>query len=89
MSVDNFKQEFHLTPDGWMTGSSWFYGKLEEAKPIVRPIDAFETWEFTEVQSSQYSAPETRWLLTWQRPGVSQDELLQLHNKYPERKTKK
>lgn len=83
MSVDNFRQEFHLTPNGWIAGNSWFYGRLQEAAPTPRPFNAVETWEFNEVQSSRFSKPDTKWLRVWQSNGVSEEVISRLHKKHP------
>jgi hypothetical protein len=34
VSADRYEQEYHLTPDGWVAGTFYFYGK---AKKRIKP----------------------------------------------------
>jgi hypothetical protein len=82
MSVDNYKYECHLTPNGWVSGSSWSYDQLQ-GKEKERPNDAVETWLRHETQSSAYSAPDIDWSITWRNPEISDTEIAKLHSKHP------
>jgi hypothetical protein len=41
MSADSYTTEYHLTPRGWIKGSTWYYqAPVEEIAP---PLDRIET----------------------------------------------
>jgi hypothetical protein len=82
MSVDNYKTEHHLTSNGWVYGSSWFYDKLQ-GEEKQRPQDTVETWLRHETQSSAYSRPDVEWSVVWTNPAVSEAEIAKLRAKYP------
>jgi hypothetical protein len=42
MSADNWLQEYHLTPRGWIEGTSTTFGHT--ASRVERPSDVVETW---------------------------------------------
>jgi hypothetical protein len=54
MSADNWRQEYHLTPNGWIKRTDRSYGHVQ-GDPVERPIEAVETWEEHITQSSIYS----------------------------------
>lgn len=84
MAADDYKVEQHLTEDGWVQGSSWFFNKLQgEEKP--RPDGALETWLYHERQSSMYSKPDITWTKTWRDPEADEEKIKDLHKKYPKR----
>jgi hypothetical protein len=41
MAVDDLETEYHLTPTGWVTGTSYFFGKTKEE--IAPPSDRLVT----------------------------------------------
>src|SRR5207253_233607 len=53
MADDDWDQEYHLTPRGWMTGSAKHYGRVGHEAP--RPPDAVETWEQHTSEASGWS----------------------------------
>ena len=82
MSVDNYRSEYHLTTNGWINGSDWFYNKIQ-GEAISRPEDTIETWERHETQSSAYSRPEVSWSCIWRKSGIEAAEIKRLHAKFP------
>jgi hypothetical protein len=43
MAFDQWTQEHHLTPKGWVKGTRTYFGDLE-GKVVPRPLDTVETW---------------------------------------------
>jgi len=72
MSADNWRQEYHLTPNGWIKGTDRSYGHVQ-GDPVERPIDAVETWEEHITQSSIYSETFSHKKLLWTSPAHSQE----------------
>ena len=64
MAVDNLETEYHLTPHGWVVGTSYFFGKTE--KEVAPPPDRVLTLVRKIYQSSRWS-PEER--SSWERCG--------------------
>ncbi len=81
MSVDNWDQEHHLTPRGWISGSSRYYGRVDSEVP--RPDDAVETWEEHCEQRSAWSSEDRSHRLIWHDPAVSQADRDALRARFP------
>lgn len=66
MAETDDSTEWHLTPGGWVPGSSksTFGGRNE----VSAPPDRVMTCEATEYQSSMYAPEVRRWSVTWQSP---------------------
>ena len=57
MAADDHRVEYHLTPTGWVKGTSRTFGRINgEERP--RPVDAVETWEEHIFQRSTWSRDE-------------------------------
>jgi hypothetical protein len=82
MAVDHYTVTWHLTPNGWVSGNSTDFGKLD-GKLVERPEDALESWIYEVYQKSAYSAEEKTWERIWSKPDVSGSIISELHNKYP------
>lgn len=83
MAVDRWSLEYHLTPRGWVVGTSTFFDKVEE--PVTpRPDDAVETWLETGYQRSAFSREENTFSRTWVNPAASEDVIRALHERYPD-----
>lgn len=82
MAVDDSKTEYHLTPNGWVIGTSYFLGKAQG--PMVEPPqDRVLTVVGQIYQGSRWS-PESRSLSEqWRSPNVSRDVLAELQRKFP------
>ena len=75
MSADDFRQLFHLTPNGWLEGLTASYAKIDPTQAEKnRPADALETWEEHLTQSSIYSETHSSKQLVWRSPDHSQEE---------------
>lgn len=84
MAADDYRDERHLTEDGWVQGSSWFFNNLQGGeKP--RPEGALETWLRHERQSSMYSNPDITWTRIWRNPNADEELIQKLHEKYPKK----
>jgi hypothetical protein len=82
LTFDRQTTEYHLTPNGWVTGTYGTFGHVRgDERP--RPIDALETWEFEVYQKSGWSREERNWDRTWKDPNVSDECIADLHVKFP------
>lgn len=81
MAVDDLKTEYHLTPNGWVTGTSYFFGKTKKEMP--RPSDAILTMVDHTYQSSRWSAEENSWTERWRAAGVTDEQIAELQRKFP------
>jgi hypothetical protein len=82
MAVDHFTITWHLTPSGWLSGSSTDFGKPSGVE-IERPKDTLESWVLKVYQQSAYSTEERTWVKVWAAPNVSENFILELHKNYP------
>ena len=82
MAVDHFTITWHLTPSGWVSGSSTDFGKLS-GEEIERPKDALESWVFEVYQKSAYSVEERTWEIVWSAPNANEGIISELHKTYP------
>lgn len=53
MAADDVRTEFHLTPDGWVTGTRKYFGRPTGTE-VPRPNEAFVTFEHQEIDSSHF-----------------------------------
>lgn len=81
MAVDKLETEYHLTPNGWVKGTSRFFRKAE--KEVPPPADRLLTMVELIEQSSRWSRDETSWREEWRSPHVSDSELEKLRKKFP------
>jgi hypothetical protein len=81
MSYDNWDQEWHLTPQGWIRGSSTYFGRVDSEVP--RPADAIETWEQHCDQASGWSREYKTNKQVWHNPDTSEADRDVLRAKFP------
>ena len=81
MAYDKYDVEYHLTPQGWVSGTEWFFGKVQ--KEVPPPEDRVETWIRHEEQSSGWSRPDIEWKRAWISDAVSGQEIEKLHQRFP------
>ncbi len=80
MSYDRYEDEYHLTPDGWISGSSYFYGKSrqEAAPPPTRVLTLLREVR----QSSGYSREEVSYSEVWRTQCDSAREIAELSARF-------
>ena len=71
---DDLKTEYHLTPDGWVTGTHRCFGKISDGNEVERPQNAVETWERHIVQRSRWSPEEKSARMLWYDASVPKAE---------------
>lgn len=80
MSADDVTFEFHLTPAGWVEGTSLSYG---HGTPQPRPADAVETWLEHQTQSSIFSPTYCSRRRIWVDEAVPEEERDALRSRFP------
>lgn len=84
MAVDRFTIEYHLTDDGWVSGSTTFFGN--EDHHVDRPDNAHATWIEETVQGSRYDRESSSSSRVWTNPNSTEDAiraLLQTYGSHP------
>ena len=61
---DNYSTEHHLTPDGWVYGTSRYFGNVQ-GEEVERLQNAVETWEHRVTQASGWSREDHRTRRLW------------------------
>jgi hypothetical protein len=77
MSYDQHEIEYHLTPSGWVVGTT-SYG----TDKIERPPETVETWLKKVEHSSGYAMEDIGWDLLWVSESVSHEERAALNVKF-------
>lgn len=75
-------QELHLTPRGWVSGTSKDQGEVR-GKVVDRPADAIETWMEEMVIAYPQCADVYAWTLIWFDPSVSVAERREVRQRFP------
>ena len=81
MAADRYTTEFHLTPTGWQSGNSTFFGK-PQGETVEPPEDRVETWIHSVFQASEWSNEEHSWQLDWESNEPGDAEVLGLREKW-------
>ena len=82
MAVDRLTTEWHLARDGWISGTTRFFGK-PQGEIIEPPSSRLATFEHEIYQRSMWSAEELRWREVWRAEDLTDEELAELIEKYP------
>ena len=82
MAYDKYDIDYHLTPRGWIKGTSEFFG-VTDGSPEIPPDDRVLTEHLSVRQSSGYSDAHDSWRETWRSGSISDDELRALKKKFP------
>jgi hypothetical protein len=82
MAPDKPSQEFHLTPKGWISGTSRNFQDVQ-GTPVERPADAVETWLEEMVQSHFFCSDIFSWTLLWFDASLSDSERRKLRKQFP------
>ncbi|OPX96234.1 MAG: hypothetical protein A4E58_01803 [Syntrophorhabdus sp. PtaB.Bin006] len=75
-------QEFHLTPRGWISGTSRVDGSVA-GRLVERPPDAIETWLEEMVISYPQCTDVYSWTLIWFDHAVGDAERKKVRNQFP------
>lgn len=81
MAVDNLETEYHLTPNGWVVGTSYLFGKTE--KHVNPPVDRALTLVEKIYQASRWTPEESSSWEQWRSPKASAEEIATLMKKFP------
>lgn len=81
MSCDSTDDEYHLTPNGWVAGTHYYYQEAD--KILERPKDAVKTIVRSMRQSISFAPEHVTWKCIWKSPNISESEIAALEKKYP------
>jgi hypothetical protein len=79
---DKTSTEYHLTPDGWITGTGRYFDKIE-GKEVQRPLNSVETIKVTTEQASMWSKQYSYSESIWRSPDIGDADLEALYQKFP------
>jgi hypothetical protein len=82
MAYDAWEHEYHLTPNGWVTGSFYFRGTLARKVPV--PIDRVLTIVQESFFSSSSPLPQISWRQAWIYSAYSLEKIDSLLIKFGE-----
>jgi len=82
MAVDDCRTEYHLTPNGWVIGTSYFFSNVD-GKEIAPPEDRVLTVVGRIYQRSGWSPEERSLREQWRSPNISASDLARLTEKFP------
>jgi hypothetical protein len=81
MAYDRYSIEYHLTPRGWIEGTTTYFSATDhKAAP---PFDRVETWLKDVEQSSGWSREDVSWSRIWQDSTKTAEEIKTLRAKFP------
>jgi hypothetical protein len=72
----DWQQEYHLTPDGWLPGSSYVLGEI--AAEIEPPNDRVLTMVEENRPVSGPSGERSNWRYDWKAPEINAEALYRL-----------
>ena len=73
MAYDDAATEYHLTREGWVTGTHRYFGKIS-GKVVERPSNAVETWQCHIYQRTIHRPEECSTKMLWHDESVSEAE---------------
>src|SRR5690606_10701920 len=82
MAADNLTTEWHLTPTGWVRGTTRFFSAVQ-GEEISAPTNRVLTVETLIYQRSGWSAEERSVSDIWKSKTVSAEQIEDLRQKYP------
>jgi hypothetical protein len=80
MSADRYEREYHLTPNGWVLGTFYFYGKAKEK--VAPPSDRVLTIVKEVEQSCGFSSEEISWREEWRSKKIEASQIARLLKKF-------
>lgn len=81
MVHDDVRTEYHLTPEGWVTGTHRYFGRIS-GNVVARPRNAVETWEYRLFQPTIYEAKQLSTAMLWHDESVSETERDALRDRF-------
>ena len=81
MASDDLKVHFHLTPRGWLAGTRWYFGKIQN-KELPAPADALATFELHITQQSEWSKENRSWVESWRSESASPEQVEEAKKKF-------
>lgn len=82
MADDRSHDEYHLTPNGWVAGTSYFLNAKLEDKTVFPPSDRVETWARDMTQLDPRSPEQVSWWCMWISADHSEEHREALRKKY-------
>ncbi|BCA56063.1 hypothetical protein W02_32030 [Nitrospira sp. KM1] len=73
-SMDDYEAEYHLTRDGWVIGSYYFFGR-RLGIASVRPTGTYETWLRHATCRAEHCEENTYWSRFWKNDLFDEQEL--------------
>jgi hypothetical protein len=80
--VDDHKIEYHLTPNGWITGSAYYFNKLQ-GKEVQALPNTVETWIQHTTQDNIYSGEAIEWYRTFTSSSYTDKQKTEFHAQFP------
>lgn len=87
MAEENSTREYHLTPNGWVSGTYTNFNTVY-GDEVGRPTDAIETWIERCYQRSGWSPEEYTQKIVWHDPTCSETERDSVRRRLPSPFTK-
>ena len=81
MAFDSYDVEWHLTPNGWFSGDTWYFGKKDSG--VAAPTNRLLTTRKSVRQRSEWSKEDTSWRETWRADSATDAEIQALMQEYP------
>lgn len=78
---DSYDIDYHLTPNGWVTGTKSSFGKARTMIP--RPADCVLTLRLSVRQTYASSRGEESWSEIWKSPSATKDYVSKLQKTFP------
>lgn len=82
MAGDKPSQEFHLTREGWVSGTRREFGAIQ-GEAAGHPPEAIETWLEEMVLSYLHCADVYSWRLIWFNPSMTETERKKVRSQFP------
>ena len=78
---NSYDIEYHLTPDGWVTGTKYVFGKPTNG--VLRPADCVLTLKLSMRQTLEVSTGEKSWTEIWKSPSAKKQYIAKLQKQFP------
>ena len=78
MAYDDLTTEWHLTPNGWIKGTSRFFGEVQGEK-LEPPPDRVASYRLRVYRQSRRSGEDLSWARIWGASDPDDAGLAELH----------